>query len=322
MALNQNQKVQRVLVCGGAGFLGAHIVATLLASGAEVTVLDPCVPGTGGREENLAALSERITWLRAPASDQDALNEALSDCNLVFDAMGFTRHHVGIENPLLDLELNYLSHVHLALALNRFPRRLVYLGTRSQFGAASPIDEHACQVPVDPQGVHKSAAESLLRIFSARYGWPMLSVRLDNCFGPGQLVTGEDIGLVGGFIRTLRAGKRVELFGTVDRSRNLAFAPDVALWLVEAAQRITNGFYSVNMFGQKVRLTRLLDLLVERIGQGGYDIVPFPREIALLEPNDGESSRAAFLQYVPEPKVTPLVEAIDATVTYFEAECP
>lgn len=324
MAPSRDQSVQRVLVCGGAGFLGSHIVAALLSSGAEVTVLDPCMPGTGGREQNLVPFSERMKWLRVQSDDQNSLDEALSWCDLVFDAMGFTRHHVGIANPLLDLELNYLSHVHLALALNRSPRPLVYLGTRGQFGSSAiPLDEETCQVPLDPQGVHKSAAESLLRIFSVRRGWPMLSVRLDNCFGPGQLVSGDDIGLVGGFIRTLRAGARVELYGTAERTRNLAFAPDVALWLLEAARRMSSGFSSVNMFGEKVHLTRLLDLLVARIGRGSYEVVPFPREIALLEPGGGsEPSRRTFLQHVPEPKVTPLAEAIDATVTYFETESP
>jgi UDP-glucose 4-epimerase len=310
-----------VLVCGGAGFLGAHLVGGLVAAGAQVVVVDPCVEGTGGSAKNLAHFGDSIRWLRTSSADKSALMAALRDCDLVFDAMGFTRHHVGLADPMLDLQLNYLSHLHLAMALNEVPRPLVYLGTRGQFGRHTCLLlEESPQVPLDPQGVHKSAAESLLRIYSSRHGWPVLSARLDNCFGSGQPVDGGDVGLIGGFIRALRAGERVMLYGDPGRSRRVTYAPDVARWLLDAAERMGSGFSAVNMFGDDVRLVDLLDLLIAQIGRGSYELARFPPDIALLEMGTPEVSREVFLAHVPSPCMTPLADAIAATLDYFQRE--
>ena len=312
---------KRVLVCGGAGFLGGHLVTALVSAGAEVTVLDPCVSGTGGREANLAAVRRRIQWMQVDSADKSALARAVVGSELVIDAMGFTRHLAGLTNPILDMQLNYLSHLHVARALNETPRPLVYLGSRGQFGRfAGILTEDTPQVPLDPQGIHKSAAKSLFRIYSARYGWPVLSVRLDGCFGPGQMTTGDDIGLVGGFIRSLSAGECVSLYGTTDRSRNIAYGPDVARWILEAAASVGNGFSAVNMFGETVRLTTLLDLVTSTMGRGSYRVTPFPHEIAVIDAPIVEVSRTTLLRHVPDPKPTPLVDALKQTIAYFDAE--
>ena len=321
MAADGFYRGRRVLVCGGAGFLGSHLVGALIAAGASVEVVDPCIPGSGGSARNLAPYADVISWRRTSSEDRSTLVSALNGCDLVFDAMGFTRHHVGIADPRFDLNLNYLSHLELALALNEVPRPLVYLGTRGQFGRhAGTLLEDSPQVPLDPQGVHKSAAELLLRIYSARYGWPVLSARLDNCFGSGQPLTGDDVGLIGGFIRTLRAGERVMLYGDAARSRRITYAPDAAQWLLDAAERMATGYSAVNMFGEDVRLIDLLDLLVAQIGRGSYELADFPPAIKLLEAGNIEVSRKAFLEHVPHPRVTPLPTAIAATLDYFNSE--
>ena len=319
MAADGYYRGKHVLVCGGAGFLGAHLVGSLIKAGARVEVVDPCVPGSGGNERNLAPFAGVIAWRQVSSEDRSALLTALNNCDVVFDAMGFTRHHVGLADPLLDLRLNYLSHLGLAAALNEVPRPLVYLGTRGQFGRhTGTLFEDSPQVPLDPQGIHKSAAESLLRIYSPRYGWPVLSARLDNCFGPGQPITGDDVGLIGGFVRTLRAGECVKLYGDARRSRRITYAPDAARWLLDAAERMGSGFSAVNMFGADVRLVQLLDTLIAQIGRGSYELAKFPPEIALLEVGNTEVSRKVFLEHVPYPHITPLPDALATTLDYFQ----
>jgi len=311
---------RHVLVCGGAGFIGSHIVAELLRLNARVTVLDPCVPQTGGRAENLSGVAGAVEWVRTRAENESKLAELVSETDFVFDAMGLTRHHVGIADPLLDCQLNYLPHLHLLNVIERTPKPLVYLGSRGQFGRikSDVLDEWSPQFALDPQGIHKAAAESLMRIKAARGGLSVLSVRLENCFGPGQLFSGDDIGLIGGFIRALRAGESVQLYGDKKRSRNLAYGPDVAGWIVQSAAQIESGFSAVNMFGGEVRLCDLLDLLISLIGRGSYEIKPFPQEIASIEAGMPQISRKVFEQLVPDAKTTPLADAIVATLSYFD----
>lgn len=312
-----------MLLCGGAGFLGAHLVEALLAAGAEVVVIDPCHPATGGRPEQLAAFGDAIAWHPVGVEEASVLERALEACSLVIDAMGLTLHHVGLADPWLDLALNYTTHLHLIQALGRLPRPVLLLGSRCQFGALRPdLDEDAPQLPLDPQGIHKAAAEHAFRVYAPRHGYAVLSVRLGNCFGPGQPVAGQDLGLVGGFIRTLCLGQTVTLYGQPDRERNLIYALDAARWLLEAAARQEPGFAALNMFGEAVGLGRLLDSLVRLTGTrgGGYAFAPFPRQAAIMDVGATPFGGGIFSRYVPDPEPTPLEPALDRTVAYFMRE--
>jgi len=312
-----------VLICGGAGFLGSHLVRAFLQNGAEVAVIDPCKPDTGGRPENLASLEGAITWWRFGADNRSGVIAALERADIVVDAMGFTRHHMGNAQPFLDLELNYVPHLHLALCLNEVPKPVVLLGSRGQFaGVAGPVRADSPQSPNDLQGVHKIAAESAMRFYANRFGWPCLAIRLDNCFGPGQLTDGADIGLIGGFIRSLLRGERVDIYGGPDRARTISYAPDIARQIVGLTAGRRAGFEALNVYGQDVGLAALLDLLIARIGRGSYGYAPYPVgeaiKDAVVAPEDGDAARTAKAGFSP----TPLPVAIDATVSYFEQALP
>jgi len=310
-------------VCGGAGFLGSHIVTELVSAQAAVTVLDPCIPKTGGNPKRLAHLANAIEWIRRPVEDNPILVEAVSESEFIFDAMGLSKHHMGIADPEFDLRCNYQSHLHLITTINRFARPVIYLGSRCQFGKLDGlVDEESPQTPLDPQGIHKTAAESLYRIYAERYGWPVLSIRLGNCFGPGQPVEGNDLGLVGEFIRVLQKGHCVSLYGDEKRQRNLLYVIDGAKWIVQAAYRIIDGFNAINMFGARVGLTDLLDLLVSKIGSGSYVVEPFPPEIKAIESGACDVSQDLFNQYVPESSPTPISQAIAETLLWMEKKNP
>jgi len=314
---------RNILICGGAGFLGMHLTDALLSAGANVTIIDPCVPGTGGNPSNIEKFGNAVKWIREDVENTSALDQALSHCGLVFDCMGLTKHHEGIADPLHDLTLNYTSHIHLILGLGRTPRPVVYLGSRCQFGALrQDMDEDANQLPLDPQGIHKSAAEHAFRIYSKRTGFSALSVRLGNCFGPGQPTQGRDVGLVGGFVRALCKGERVTLYGLPGRGRNLVYAPDAASWLVQAATRMNLEFDTVNMLGEENELEKMLDALVRLIGKGAgsYHYQPFPANAANMDVGTAAFGNGRFTHYVPRPDPTDLETALGHTVAYFKKE--
>ena len=310
---------KHVLVCGGAGFIGSHIVDFLTAFGAEVTVIDPCMPGTGGNSENLSNSKSHIRWHRCPIEDVSTLHAILQDSDLVIDAMGFTRHHEGMENPRKDLELNYLCHLTLIDMLNQIPKPAVYLGSRGQYGRLEgQVDESYPQVPLDPQGVHKSAAESMFRIYSKQYGWNCISVRIGNCFGPRQLPLGKDIGLIGGFIRSILNEEAVELYGDANRTRYLIYVEDLALQLVGLVPNMPAGFTAMNLMGESILIKDILDLLIKLNGKGDYRWIAFPEEIAALEPGEAKISQEALYQNLEDISYTPFYEAIEKTFNYLK----
>ena len=198
----------RVLILGGAGFIGSHIAAAFVRRGARVTVVDGFLPDTAAREANLAGLATQVELARTRIEDCPDLMELVREAELAVDCMGLTGHHIGMAEPLRDLELNLRSHVVLIEALRKVRgARVIYLGSRGQYGRgiADPITEETPQMPLDPQGVHKLAAEGLFRVYAHRGYFHAISLRLSNTYGEHQRTRGYDLGLVGGFLRDLLA---------------------------------------------------------------------------------------------------------------------
>ena len=190
---------RRILVAGGAGFVGSAIARRFVRSGDAVTVVDGLCPRTGGRAENLDAIRERIRFLHARVEEVAGLAGLLGDSDVVIDCMGWTAHRDGLLDPAYDEEINLRSHLHLICQIPQECRAVfIYLGSRGQYGnpPVASITEDTPMIPQDAQGTSKLAAEHYYRIYSARKRFRALSLRLPNTFGEGQPTQGEDIGLV------------------------------------------------------------------------------------------------------------------------------
>lgn len=315
----------QVVVFGGAGFIGSHLVEGLIGQGLRVSVVDPCLEGTSGSSDNLAQVEDRIEWIH---QDVEQLNPSqwrslLGDASLVIDAMGMTRHHVGVEFPERDLQLNYISHLAVIQALKEHPVPVLYLGSRGQYGKmCGRMDESSPMVPLDPQGVHKTAAEAMYRIYSGLYRFDCLSLRLGNCFGPRQPYTGGDLGLVGGLIEKLMAQEEALIFGDETRSRHLIYVEDVVRAIFRLMQHPFTGFEAVNLVGEAVRLDDLMKALIAQLG-GTYSFAPFPPGIARLECGEAEISQDRFLTLAGDSfSFSNLRDAIRETCAYFKGVLP
>ena len=102
---------KKYLICGGAGFIGSAFTRRLVQLGANVTVLDPCIPKTGGHERHLLDSLKDIEWIRESVISFPRLNNLTARQDGVIDAMGFTSHFEGMKEPGFDLECNYVSHL-------------------------------------------------------------------------------------------------------------------------------------------------------------------------------------------------------------------
>ncbi|MBI4577497.1 MAG: NAD(P)-dependent oxidoreductase [Planctomycetes bacterium] len=309
---------RRLLVLGGAGFLGSHVVDLAVAHGAVVTVIDGLVADTGGSLENLAAVRDRVEVLSVPVEEVSDLERRLADADLVVDAMGYTRHREGARRPRHDLELNLLSHLALVEALRRVPsRRVIYLGSRGQYGdeRGQGIDEGSPLRPADTQGIAKGAAEHYLRVYAGTGRMDVASLRLTHCFGERQLRGGTDLGLVGSMVAALLAGREVEVWGSSDRRLNLAYGPDVARAVLALGLAQPQGFEAYNLGGFDLSLGELLSRLMPLTGGAGYRVVPVPGRSSVFLGGPYRDRR--LRRRIGPWKLTPLDAALHRTVAWF-----
>lgn len=311
---------RRVVVCGGAGFLGSVMTAALVEQGDHVVVIDGLMPESGGTEANLAHLKTAIQLIAQPVERVAALKDVLAGSSVIVDCMGWTRHKAAFEQPFYDQQLNLGAHLHLIEAARRVPgARILYVGSRGEYGkpTSAVITEDTPLVPTDVQSVHKAAADHLLRIYSALDNLPALSLRIPNSYGPGQPVVGKDVGLVGEWIRTALAGGDIVLYGT-GRRRSLLYSGDVAQVVATLCREDFSGYHAFNLAGRDVDLADLAHRIVRIAGRGAVRQEPMPHEIAVMDIGDARFDDGALRARLGALPAADLDAALARTITYFK----
>jgi UDP-glucose 4-epimerase len=304
-----------ILIAGGAGFIGSHIAEKLILSGHEVVILDGILAETSGSPDNLTHL-QGLRLISESVESCQSLPQHLEQAEIVIDCMGWTRHLLALKNPLYDLQLNVSSHLALMSALkNSSCKRVIYLGSRGQIGnaTADQIDDDAPRMPVDVQGIHKTAAESHYRVFSKLNETKVLSLIIGNTFGPRMPMEGSDIGLAGGFLRDILADRGIELYGK-GRTREFTYAPDLAEIVSRLCQHDWKGFQSLNIPAAAMPLEELVKMMIELAGTGRYSMEDWPAEVKAIDIGAARLCPRKIESWLGILPTTPLREALQQTI--------
>jgi len=310
-----------VLVLGGAGFIGSAISERFYHEGYDVTVVDGLLNQSGGRRENIDRILPHIQFIESRIEDIDNIVELVGKFNLIIDCMAWTSHHLAIENPLYDLQLNAASHLHLINALNEGQgKQIIFLGSRGQYGSPDSdlITEKTPMIPEDIQGVHKLTAESYYRLYAKFKKLNVVSLRLPNCFGENQPLSGLDIGLVGGFIRDLLNNHTLDVYG--ERKRFLVYVKDVAGIIFKLSQEKTSGFCAYNLGGQEITIQQLVEALISIIGSGSFVVKEVPDHIKAIDMGNALICEEKLRAKLGDIRSTDLLMALSNTVDYFKLE--
>jgi UDP-glucose 4-epimerase len=304
------------LVLGGAGFIGSNICRHLAARGFRVVAVDGLMPRTSGNAANLASANGDIQLIAHRVEDVTSFADLLRGHDIVVDAMGWTSHWEAFEDPEYDLALNLSSHlvVTRAMPIAR-PQRIVYLASAHQYGRVSnsPIAETQPLLPLDVQGIHKTAAEHHYRIAAERNDLSVVSLRFGNTFGPAQPLTGRDVGLIADMIRKSLAGETIEVFG-VGRMRTVHYAPDLARMIEGMAGMDPAGFTAINVPGEHVAISELASQITSCTG-GTLSQKPLPADLSAIDAGNAPLDCTLFAKYFGEPQLSPLAAAVAVTVT-------
>lgn len=280
----------RVLVTGGAGFIGSHVAEAYLREGWEVVVLDDL---SRGREENVP---EGVRFVCADIRSPEARRLVATGG---FDALN---HHaaqidvrVSVDSPSLDAAINVVGLVNLLEGAGQGKvRRVVFASSGGVvYGdpAVIPTPETAAKLPVSPYGVSKLAGEYYLRAIGALRGFEGVAMRYANVFGPRQDPKSE-AGVVSIFVSRLLENKPLTVFGDGLQTRDYVFVKDVAranVLATTAALRAT-GELDAPAFNIATSIQRNVLELAESVGQ----VMRQKPEIEFAPPRPGELLRSAL----------------------------
>jgi UDP-glucose 4-epimerase len=218
-------KGKDILVTGGAGFIGSHLVDRLAPEN-RVIVLDNLF---SGQMANLETSKDQITFINGDILDKALLTGLAAQVDIIFHLAANVGVMRSINDPYFDMEVNVGGTLNLLEACRDSKvERLVYSSSAVVFGEARylPIDEEHPLNPESPYAVSKLAAEKYCFAFHEVHGVPMTVLRYFNVYGPRQ-DTSEHASVISVFFRRIREDKPLTIFGDGKQTRDFIFVEDV-----------------------------------------------------------------------------------------------
>jgi UDP-glucose 4-epimerase len=237
----------KVLVTGGAGFIGSHVVDALLAAGARVHIVDDL---STGRLENLEGALEGGAELHAADVTDDARIAhvvAFAQPEVVLHLAAHIDARRSVDEPALDARVNVVGTAAVIEAARRAGvRRIVLASTAAVYGKPEiiPTPEPGPVRPLTPYGASKAAAESYLDLYGRLYGLSTLALRMANVYGPRQNPRGES-GVVAIFCGAAAEHRPVTIHGDGRQTRDYVHVRDVAAAFVRATATPISGVLNV-----------------------------------------------------------------------------
>jgi UDP-glucose 4-epimerase len=251
----------RILIVGGAGFLGTNLARLCVNRGDDVVVLDSLEPRLRSTTAGLEPIRDRLRIVHGDVRDD--LSELIRDRDVIVNCSGQTSHSISMQQPAFDIELNCSANIALLEAVRIHARDavVVYTSTSTVIGRAiSPtIDETHLESPLDLYSANKLAAEKYCRIYHSAHGLKTIILRFPNLYGAYGKPFAQ-FGFINYFISLARAGQEIKLFGTGEQLRNALYAEDACDVIIEAALRL-------NTYGEPLFAVHNTHLSVAEIAQ-------------------------------------------------------
>jgi len=261
----------RVLVTGGAGFIGSHLVDTLVESSVKPTVLDDL---STGRMKNLAnnLKNQRINFVEGDIRTKSTADCVLDQREVVFHLAAITSVPFSVEHPEVTHEVNVDGTRNLLeVCLRRGVERFVYVSTSAVYGDPKylPIDEEHPLDPISPYAESKLKAERLCIEFQEVYGLEVTILRPFNVYGPRQR-NDQYAGVIAKFIERLRGGQPPVIYGDGLQTRDFIYVTDAvrALLLASESDDAVGKIFNVAT-GVSTTILELAQLLMEMLGADG-----------------------------------------------------
>jgi nucleoside-diphosphate-sugar epimerase len=249
----------KVLVTGGAGFIGSHLVHALLERGDTVRVLDNF---SSGSLHNLNDVKKRVEIITGDLRNQSDLKRAVEGSELIFHEAAFISVPQSIEDPQACYEVNVQGTIDLLEAARKAGvQKVVLASSAAVYGSNSnfPLHEQLIPEALSPYAASKQFNESLAQLYTHSYHLPVAALRYFNVYGPRQSPNSDYAAVVPKFIQRLKDGKPPTVFGDGSQKRDFVYVGDIVRANLLAASLKQAAGQAFNVCSGKE--TSLLDLL-------------------------------------------------------------
>ena len=312
-----------VLITGGLGFIGSNLARTLVAQGADVTLVDSLIPQYGGNPFNIHDIRDKINVNVCDVRDSFAMAYLLKGKDYLFNLAGQTSHVDSMTDPQTDLDINATAQLSILENCRKTNPtiKIVFASTRQLYGKPDylPVDEKHPVRPVDVNGINKLAGEWYHLLYNNVYGIRACALRLTNTYGPGMRVKDARQTFLGVWVRSLVEGKPIMVFGDGMQIRDFNYVDDCveALLLAGASDTVNGRVY--NLGNSEVITLKALAEMMANLSHGmTFKLVPFPSERKAIDIGNYFGDFSLIKQELDwQPKVG-LREGLERTIIYYQ----
>jgi UDP-glucose 4-epimerase len=258
-------KHERILVTGGAGFIGSHLVEALLAKGCSVNVIDNLYMG---RRENVPA---EARLFEGDVLDDACLEQAMKGVDGVVHLAARVAIRDSVDHFCEDARTNLMGTLQVLRHCGKGRvKRFVFASSMAVYGDSpnpKPISESYLQEPISPYGLSKLAAEKYVGLLARRLDLPSVCLRYFNVYGPRQTFT-PYVGVITIFIRNLQQGRPPTVFGDGNQQRDFVYVGDITrATLLALESDVTGEVFNVGS-GRGTSVNQIARLLIRKLKPG------------------------------------------------------
>ena len=302
----------KVIITGGAGFIGAHLAEELAGRGYHTIIVDDL---STGKLENIEELLKNndVEFIKGSVTDMSLVQKAFEGAQYVFHLAAIPGVPRSVDTPQSSHEVNLTGTLNVLLsARDNQVNKVIFASSSSVYGDTPtlPKREDMLPNPVSPYAVTKLAGEYYCRVFHQVYGLPTVCLRYFNVFGPGQDPDSQYAAVIPRFIKSCFQGDPPIIFGDGEQTRDFTFVRDVVAANVLAGESSAGGVFNISR-GESITINRLAKYIIELTGSNVEPVYREPRP-GDIKHSLADISKAETMGYKPEHGLkTGLAETIE-----------
>ncbi len=307
----------KVLVTGGAGFIGSNLAEELIRQGARVTIIDNLVTGF---RENLEEIDGDFDFIEGDINDDAALSKAIDGCEIVFHEAALPSVPRSVDDPAETHEACVNGTLKLLIKSKDVGvRRVIYAASSSAYGdqPVLPKVETMRPDPLSPYAVAKITGEFYCRSFNSVYGLETMSLRYFNVFGPRQNPASMYSGVISRFVDALMSDTKPVIYGDGEHSRDFTYIDNVVdanIKAMNAAQGIGETLNVAN--GDRITLNELLSVLKKITGK--EDVQADHQEPRKGDVRDSQADNTRAVEWLGYEQKVGLEEGLRRTIEWWK----